>query len=163
MSVLDQAKEAENAYFLICNPSSNDELFSAIHHFIVHVSNIIKILQPLINGKDQFKEFKDDRSKSILRKYSNLPIIPISDIDIRNDLEHFDERIDFWVRESKNKIFMDKSVGADCPNKYVSGIDMMDWFRHFDFNNKVLYFCGKKYDIAALYNYAQKVRSVLTS
>src|SRR3989339_677898 len=77
-----------------------------IHHFLVHTSNIIKILFPKDNPKNQDNIFIQERAKK-LRENFNLSEndFNIHQINLRNDLEHYDERIDFWVKN-----FIDKKI-----------------------------------------------------
>jgi len=119
--IRDQIIEAEKAYKLISsNLQNHDELFSAIHHFIVHISNIFKLLQPNCKDDNDFRKF---RMISIHNKYPKIPKIDPKDLHIRNDFEHFDERIDHWVINSKNHNYMDKSVGNISPGSAIKGMD----------------------------------------
>lgn len=157
--IKDQIIEAEKAYVLILtNTANHDELFSAIHHFIIHVSNVVKLLQP--NAKDD-NDFRKYRAISIRRAYPAIPEIKPKDIGIRNDFEHFDERIDSWVINSKKHNYFDKSIGNTSPIQAVSGIDVKDSFRWFDSKTMTLFFCGKKYDLKSLNVYIGKVKSAL--
>ena len=157
--IKDQINEAEKAYTLIlANSANHDVLFSAIHHFIIHVSNVVKLLQP--NTKDD-NDFRKYRALSIIKTHPTVPQINPKDIGIRNDFEHFDERIDSWVINSKNHNYMDKSIGNVGPSQAISGLKPKDSFRWFDFQAEVLYFCGNSYDLKSLNEYIGKVKSAL--
>ena len=59
----DQALLADISYDLILkNETKPDPLFAHIHHFIIHVSNVMKLIQP--NAKDNFRQY--DPTKKIL-------------------------------------------------------------------------------------------------
>lgn len=157
--IKDQINEAEKAYTLILENSTNhDVLFSAIHHFIIHVSNVVKLLQPNIKDDNDFRKY---RAISIIKIYPTIPQIDPKDIGVRNDFEHFDERIDSWVINSKNHNYADKSIGNIGPMQAISGLDPKDSFRWFDFQAMTLYFCGKSYDLKSLNDYIVKVKNAL--
>ena len=159
--IKDQIAEAEKAYSLISSaPTDHDLVFSAIHHFIIHVSNVVKLLQPNIKDDNDFRKF---RSLSIRKAYPTIPDLNPKDIGIRNDFEHFDERIDYWVINSKSHNYMDKSIGNIGLGQAVAGIDSKDSFRWFNFQEMTLSFCGKNYDLKSLFDYIGSVKSVLTS
>lgn len=159
--IKDQITETEKAYSLISSsPTDHASVFSAIHHFIVHVSNVVKLLQPNIKDDNDFRKY---RSLSIKKAYPNIPELNPKDIGVRNDFEHFDERIDYWVINSTRHNYMDKSIGNISPNQAVSGLDSKDSFRWFDFQTMTLYFCGKSYDLKSLFEYIGSVKSALTS
>ena len=159
--IVDQIKEAEKAYVLISNnPADHDSVFSAIHHFIIHVSNVVKLLHPNVKDDNDFRKY---RLLSIKKDYPGIPDIKPKDIGIRNDFEHFDERIDYWIINSKRHNYMDKSIGNVSSSQAVSGLDQKDNFRWFDFQSMTLYFCGKSYDLKSLFDYIGSVKSALTS
>jgi len=154
--VKDQVREAESAFsFILTNQENHDILFSSIHHFIIHVSNVVKLLQP--NFKDD-NDFRKYRALSIAEKYINIPKIDQKDVHIRNDFEHFDERIDYWIINSKRHNYADKNTGSI---NAIQGLDPNDNFRWFDNKNMVLYFCGQSYDLNKLYQYIQDVKKSL--
>ncbi|KPJ55130.1 hypothetical protein AMJ47_01260 [Parcubacteria bacterium DG_72] len=155
--IKDQINEAENSFSLmLANKQNHDILFSAIHHFIIHVSNIMKIIQP-----KEDDDFKKHRATSIRKKYPKLPTVNPKDIHVRNDFEHFDERIDYWVVNSKNHNYMDKSIGNISPSVAIKGLDPKDNFRWFDNQNMILHFCGESHDLNGLFQYIQNVKKVL--
>jgi hypothetical protein len=54
---------------------------------------------------------------------------PLREVSMRNNYEHFDERLEKWERESKRHNSMDFGLTA---RSAVRGIDAIDWFRVFD-------------------------------
>ena len=70
-----------------------------IHHFLVHTSNIIKILFPKDNPKNQDNIFIQERAKK-LRENFNLSEndFNIHQINLRNDLE--------WIKSLKISPFV---------------------------------------------------------
>lgn len=74
---------------------------------------------------------------------------PLSDATLRHHLEHFDERLDAWVAESPNRIFVDHILG---PRNSIGGVEPRDILRHFVPNEAVYLFRGEEFDIQALVN-----------
>lgn len=54
---------------------------------------------------------------------------PLRKVTMRNNYEHFDERLDKWWNESPRHNMMDLGI---MPRSAVQGIDPIDWFRFFD-------------------------------
>ncbi len=158
----DQIIETERAYNQITAKEDTNEIFSAIHHFLIHVSNIVKILQPNYQNyqkKDIEKYNKlKKRSERLFINYPELPKINPKDIDIRNDLEHFDDRIDNWIKNSKTHNFADKNIGNIGPTQAINGLDPKDSFRWFVPEKKVIYFADDEYNLEYLFNYVQDVK-----
>ena len=156
MQILDQASLAENAYAgILENEKNPSSLFEYIHHFIVHVSNVMKLVQP--NAKED-TDFRKYRMIEIKKAYQAIPDINPSDVNVRNDFEHFDERIDSWVINSKNHNYADKNI---MPAGAISGLDPKDNFRQYDPGTKILYFAGREYHLGRIYDYIQQVKAAL--
>ncbi len=77
-------------------------VFFHLHHFIVHVANVHKLLNPrpdnssrieILNGKVDFQ-------------YADLKLFR----DLRNHLEHFDTRLDRWIEEYDGHAFFDNNI-----------------------------------------------------
>jgi hypothetical protein len=72
-----------------------------LHHFIVHVANVDKLLDPKPGSQ----------RASLLAGH-----IDLSDVDLktfrrlRNHLEHFDERLDMWVSNYDGNAFFDMNI-----------------------------------------------------
>ena len=163
----DQIAEAERAYNKISANENTGEVFSAIHHFLIHVSNIVKILQPSYEKYEKNEKEKADqlkkRAERIFDNYPELPKIDKKDIHIRNHLEHFDERIDAWIKNSKNHNFADKNIGDIGPTQAIQGLDPKDSFRWFTPKGKIIYFADDKYNLEDLFNYVQAVKKGIIS
>ncbi|MBU0708465.1 hypothetical protein KJ596_01790 [Patescibacteria group bacterium] len=129
-----------------------ETLISDLHIFLIFVSHIVKIIQPNVKSGDN--DFRLYRAKSLKRAHPTLPEIAPSHIQIRNDFEHFDERLDSWVIHSERHNFADSNIG---PINMIGGIDTKDILRHFDPQSMKLYFTGQEYDIDYLKKYINKV------
>ena len=76
-------KELENSII----ESNISSIFMHIHHFLIHVSNIDKILDVNRN------KFRKEILGNITLKVGLEPFRKV-----RNHLEHFDERLDRWIK-----------------------------------------------------------------
>jgi len=154
--ILDQINGAEISYSNLTKKNIEiNYLFLNIHHFIVHISNVFKIVQPKITDELSFKNY---RVKNLKIKYTQIPQIEPKLLHIRNDFEHFDERIDNWIINSKNHNYADKNIGD---LKSIKGLDPKDSFRWYNPETKILYFCGNEYPLDDLYKYIVEIKKVL--
>lgn len=81
--------------------SAVTDVFFHLHHFLVHASNIDRIFNP---GS------RSDRH-TILAGHVDLSEIDLKPFRrLRNHLEHFDERLDRWVREFDGHAFFDMNI-----------------------------------------------------
>jgi hypothetical protein len=72
---------------------------------------------------------------------------PIRRTAMRNNFDHFDERLDEWWATSKNHNHADNVVG---PGTVISGIDPRDMFRVLDTATMELVFWGQRFDLRAI-------------
>jgi hypothetical protein len=73
---------------------------------------------------------------------------PLASVDLRNHLEHYDERLDRWYRTSARHIHADFIIGPVATT--IGGADSGDVFRHFDPQTGDVIFWGEHYSILAL-------------
>ncbi|MFA0960364.1 hypothetical protein AB9P05_01010 [Roseivirga sp. BDSF3-8] len=108
--------------------------FMSIHHFLIHVSNIDKLLD--VRSNNFRKEvFGDQLIQIDIRQFRRL----------RNHLEHFDERLDSWIKEYDDHTFFDMNFVTGTrgyPDKAsLRALDGMNFK-----------FQGENYDLESLYN-----------
>lgn len=130
----------------------NKYVFMHAHHFLSHCANIAKLLYPEVREKNPGKELEIKRWRSTVLsnifgreqkdKLKNL-------VKVRNDLEHFDERIDEWVLGSKRHNFVDMNINDRGPLS-IAGVDGRDFFRNLE--GGALTFAGRNYNLDELYN-----------
>ncbi len=156
--ILEEIEGAEKAYNKILEPIQDiqdiDDTFRNIHYFVLHVSNIFKFIQP--NSKEL--EFSKFRMKSLRIKYPHLPKIDHKSILIRNDFEHYDERIDSWIINSEAHNLADKNIGNV---KSIDGLSSTDYFRTYDPDTKILTFNHTEYSLKKLHLYTQQTKKAI--
>lgn len=72
---------------------------------------------------------------------------PLKLVDMRNNFDHYDERIDKWWQNSKRRNHLDLSVGH---KDSISGLDNIDMFRQFDPVTTNVIFWGQEFNIQEL-------------
>lgn len=99
-----QIEFAKRSYAAFQSAEASDavvDVFLHLHHFVIHATNIDKIL-----------DTKPDTDRhSILAGRLDLSGIDLKPFRrLRNRLEHFDERLDRWVRENDGHAFFDMNI-----------------------------------------------------
>ncbi len=121
---------------------SNQELFwAAMQNFLTATANISKSCWGqggrLIQERESLRtslEISDDS--------------PLANTDLRNHLEHYDERLDRWYESSQNKNYADFIIGPTASS--IVGLESTDIFRHFDPDTREVIFWGEHYFIPEL-------------
>jgi hypothetical protein len=78
---------------------------------------------------------------------------------LRNDFEHFDERIESWFVSSPQRNFVDMSIF--WPGS-VSGFDLADYQRVLDPTTMVVSFQGEDFDLSALAADMARIQGAIT-
>lgn len=74
----------------------------------------------------------------------------LRDPDLRNDFEHFDERLDQWYREG-NRAYIGRNIGPRDSIR-LNGLNPHTWFHHYDPDAGVVTFWDHSVSIADLTN-----------
>lgn len=147
-TLLSQPNEVEHEHELTSQPNSNQEIFRTLHSLLTHASNVSKLLWPAPSQGESKGKFKSPRSirAEELRKFLGLPENnhPLKSRSIRNHLEHFDERLDQWQKNSVRKNFIQDNIG---PLGSIGDFDEGDIMRWYDPATKQMIFCGESFDI----------------
>ncbi|MCB0324024.1 MAG: hypothetical protein KDD69_10635 [Bdellovibrionales bacterium] len=121
-----------------------DLIWSRIFSLLTAGANISKFLWP---SKPQ----AEMRGK-LLREYLSVPVdSPLKDRSIRNDFEHFDERLDTFVTQERANIF-DGGVGP----RAAFPCSESELFRHFDPETWQCIYQGRSYPLRPV------IRAVIT-
>lgn len=117
----------------------HSEVFRGIHSFLTHTSNVSKILWPGVpkqksgESNEQYQQrigkIKKVHRAMELRRELGLPSEhTLKNRQLRDHLEHFDERIDDWGENSENKNFVQDTIGPENTIVGLAKTDMMRWF-----------------------------------
>jgi hypothetical protein len=116
-----------------------------------NVLNIFYALQNILNASANIsKALWGQRGKfASERKHLRESIgvndeSPLRNVTMRNNFEHFDERLDRWWKESKQHNMADFNLGA------IGGIAEIDSFRCFDPRTSDVSFWGQNFNVQNL-------------
>ena len=141
-----QIEYAELSYFLFEKAHKESKIslmFMTIHHFLIHVSNVDKILDT--RGKSLRHQILDNKFAAIdLKQFRG----------IRNHLEHFDERLDKWVKNHQGHAFFDMNLISG-----TKGFPDKIFLRALD--GYIFKFYGESYDLLEIKTALEEVKVVL--
>jgi hypothetical protein len=135
---------------------SVDSTYRALHSLLTHAGNISKLLWPP-GTRDKAQEARMKARAAKLLTDLNLPpdtVQILSDRDLRNHLEHFDERLDTWASHNPAGL-IDRNVG---PVAMFASLPRNSMLRHYDPATRQFVFAGDAYDIGALVGAVTTVR-----
>ena len=121
-------------------------IWYSIQNFLVAIANISKILWPIPKYKGRGEELR----KKLKISENSL----IKSRKFRNHFEHFDERLEKWLKTTKHYNYVDSNIGDI---KLIKGIDVEDIHRNFNPNTMELIFRGEKYDLQAVKKEVEKI------
>jgi hypothetical protein len=95
------AKQCFRDFEAALDRSDVQQVFFHLHHFIVHVANVDKLLDPKPGTPRH----------SLISSHVDLTGIDLKPFRrLRNHLEHFDERLDNWVAKYEGHAFLDMNI-----------------------------------------------------
>jgi len=116
------------------NQNNLNKFWYSVHGFLTAIGNISKLLWP-----------KDVDCRKELRESLNVhDFSSLQPRTFRNHFEHFDERIERWIKDSKSHNFADRNIST--PGGIV-GLEDTDFMRNFDPQNNRITFQGEVYDL----------------
>ncbi|MBH3464459.1 hypothetical protein I5Q49_06315 [Pseudomonas carnis] len=141
----------------------NKEYFRSVHSFLTHLSNMSRLLwppalspkqncfcgKPKANGMECSTCVARERSSQILNALGLQGADHIiKNRTLRDHLEHFDERIDHWMKTSKNRNFVQDIIG---PKGGIMGLDESDMMRQYDPATGTFRFRGETFSLVELF------------
>ena len=131
------------------------EVFRGLHSFLTHVSNVSRLLWPPTpkrrsgeskESHDSRKQLSVDRGR-LLREALKIPDDHVLRTrELRDHLEHFDERLDEWQNTTETRALIDFNIGPNI----VSGVSDRDRLRNYDPGPALFTFRGETYKIKEL-------------
>lgn len=146
--ILLSAWEIERAIALSARtPVGNDLLWVHLQNLLNAAANVAKALYGQGGSK------KDER-KELRESIGIIGDSAFWGVSMRNNYEHFDERLDRWASKSTTHSFVDKTIG---PTHLTNGTDEIDLFRFFDPDTWVTGFWGQRFDVRAVVEEAARL------
>ena len=128
---------------------NNEYLWFSLQMILVSAGNISKALWG--------QSGRYERERQPLRDTIKVnDSSPLKILNMRNDWEHFDERIDEWWLKSESRMFYDRNVGFNFSDR--SPIDI---FRNWDPEKQELVFWGKKLNIKEIVCEIERIMPLL--
>ncbi|MFL6273930.1 MAG: hypothetical protein ACJ74G_01885, partial [Blastocatellia bacterium] len=137
--------------------------FRAIHSFLTHTSNVSKLLWP--PGTERRKNESEiqyhkrcEKDKRVARALSRAVELrqtlrlpdddhPLKNRTLRDQLEHFDERLDRWQETSSSHNYFQDYIGTQGSIVGASEGDIMRWFNP---STATFIFRGESYSLQEL-------------
>ena len=142
---LDFAEQSYDSFLKSVKANDVRSVFYHLHHFIVHVSNIDK----LVDAK------ADSERARILNGQIDLSDIDLKPIrKLRNHLEHFDERLDTWVTKHYGHAFFDMNIATGA-----KGFPWETSLRGLD--GETYKFYGEDFSLPSVVEAIRKLESIL--
>lgn len=132
--------------------NDQDFFFASVHSAVNASANIAKALWG--SGGEHAAERADLRESLGITADS-----PLSDVSLRNHLEHFDERLDRWYRSSERHHYVDFVVGP--AHQTIVGTPDSDIFRFYDPDTTELVFWGEHYSLSALVQALERLEPIV--
>lgn len=132
------------------------EVFRQTHSFLTHASNVSRLFwPPKLNRKrgesnEDYKQrvqFTRERGTKLRALFAITEQSPLKSRDLRDHLEHYDERLDHWSNTSQHRNICSDTIGP--PNAIV-GLAPTDMMRWFDPTTNSFLFRGESYALQPL-------------
>ncbi|AWB66393.1 hypothetical protein C2869_08110 [Saccharobesus litoralis] len=131
-----------------------EKLFYYLHHFALHSTNIDKLLFPIPSKRNNFK-FRLEILETIQQKvqFNSTEVRKL-----RNHLEHFDERLDKYVKNYNGQPFFDNNIFTG-----VKGLPLnkITYLRAIDGDNYLFY--GEQFNIKQIYKSVSLILKALNA
>lgn len=146
--------------------SHNLSSFRHIHSFLTHASNVSKLFWPMVSVEPPKKpdklikwQFTTNRGQELRTLYDIQPGNALENRELRNHMEHFDERLDEFLAERDNII--GQVVTADMiigpVNSEIGGLKPDFFIRQYDPYDGIFTFRGIQYKVPVIDSAVVKV------
>lgn len=134
-------------------------VFFFAYSFLLHTANVSKLIwpNPSVHGAEK-KKVGEKVADLVALHNSRGPAIRqeldihgdewnIQSKDLRNDLEHYDERLEGWYVTSPRRNMADMGL---MPRNAIAGLEDQDFRRNLDPQSLVFYIEGTDYDLVTM-------------
>jgi hypothetical protein len=126
-----------------------DLSFFYIQAFLVAAANVSKLLWTTANAT------RGDELRKLLNVTDDSPIASKT---LRNHFEHFDERIERWVKQSTRHNFIDRNVFSG--GRGIVGAEEIDILRNLNSATLTITFWGETYNLPQVEEALKKVHDL---
>lgn len=131
--------------------------FYALQNMLNAGANISKALW---GAKDKHEKVRELRRKPLRDSIGISDDSPLRQVKMRNNFEHYDERLDTWWEKSTNHNYADLSIISASGGPVRPGSGLLadsDRFREFDPATTDLVFWGQKFHLDELVDEVTKI------
>lgn len=124
-----------------------NRVFYAIQNLLVAAANVSKALWGQKGGRSAERQALRD-------SIGISDDSPLCKVDMRNNFDHFDERLDGWWTKSPRHNFADLHIG---PPEGIAGLDDTELFRFFDPRTTDIIFWGQRFNLQELIDEVSRI------
>jgi hypothetical protein len=128
-------------------PWSLDDIWEALQQILVAAANVSKMLW---GSEGRYEAERAELRESLDVSYDS----PLRDPDLRNDFEHFDQRLESWFESSPTRNYAGRNVG---PRDSFPGFDPKEVFQHYDPTTGVVSFWDHSVAVASIAEDAERI------
>lgn len=138
--VVDQCRYVAFSLPLINQPSDSDDLWIGCQMFVTGSANLSKAFWGEGRGRAKIAP----RRQPLRDSLGVTEDSPLKAVGMRDNFEHYDQRLDQWWSQSPTHNHLDRSEVAPGG---VTGIRNIDMFRVYDREARTLYFWGQPFEL----------------
>lgn len=135
--------------------SEISEVFRKATQVVVHAMAVLRFLDAC---GARNKHVAENRVRLIKERWPTIPEPPAGLREIRNDLEHFDEKLDKWATSSKRRNLADLNI---MPPGSIMGLEEVENLRSY--HDGVFYFWSHSVDLSEVRKWVEEVAKCLKS
>lgn len=149
-AALNAVRQADSAL----DVSDQKIFWMSIQNLLTAAANIAKACW---GAGGRLSEQRSELRESLIINDSS----PLANTDLRNHLEHYDERLDRWYNNSVARNYADFIIGPR--ESTIVGLEETDIFRFFDPKTKEVIFWGERYAMEPLITELYRIASIATN
>lgn len=116
-------------------------------------------LQSHLEDNEDTRKFRRSRGRQIKRAL-NLKSSGLDNKKLRNYLEHYDEKIDDWALDPKERSYIGYAFGS---MSNVTGLSQKDVMRHVELDTSKVKLQGQEYDLQELLTEIDRINTLATN
>jgi hypothetical protein len=136
--------------------SAMDEVWFSVQNLLTAAANVSKACW----GQSHKQKALAQQRKPLRESIGIKSTSPIRRTAMRNNFDHYDERLDEWWATSKQHNHVDNIVG---PGTVVSGANPRDMFRVLDTATMEVVFWGQRFALRAIITEAERLLPVVSA
>lgn len=165
--VFQQQVKLQCEAVLVAGDQMQDALNRDVDHRFPRTSHLWVAIQSLLGAAGNISKAlwgasgKRAKERAALRASIEVDdSSPFHEVDMRNHLEHFDERLDRWWETSESRNLIDIGI---VPPGVIRGTSDSDMFRILDPTSGEVVFVGERFNLNRLIEEAERLLPLVTA